>query len=644
MENNIQPYDLLNELKTNFTEHGFFNLERLVHNVQPIGKEDNLTYFDGSWKYVIQLDLLRKGKDMRSQRVGSFFIKALHNNVRMHSQIAKDLDEIFLLPNSEVSLMNIVQLYATLNSDLLSFNNLYGETDPAVLMETIPEFVSCFDAAYEPMDIGSSLSYIGLYDDKILNTMNHSNVVLPCVKKQYESKCKNYCNWHSKYFNGGHKEEFLTTMKYSLPQPKIKFNSYSDQEKKMAQIIFGVSNVGNLSHPLAPNAAAVFCFSKIYGYSGVDIGMSAKVCNDFKQVPSDMGISISNRLKLQTILKIGKPYEAFFELDMEENGQELMEGGNFWTQQTFVINTGIHDHFAKFVDNAEPEFGIDYRRLENIKIQLHHSKELAHFRNDSHFDKSLVPLDLKAGYSYTIDITPIGQVSSEEFKRQSFKQRNCFLEYEGLEESIFNAYSENNCKYECHVKLARKVCKCQPWDYFAQGMEEFSECDVFGRKCFVEQMKSLAQFPKAFCPDCKKACDYLEYQREIIKVEKIHDEFGLVGKYYTSAAGRAIGSRAIIDFVEDNDEIFYDSGLKNSSKRSRGERIDGVYNSLIFVHLRFLDPKVNEITPKYTVGDMIGNFGGQFGLFEQVTGASFLGLLNLLILLFKLMFSPFRRE
>ena len=190
MENNIQPYDLLNELKTNFTEHGFFNLERLVHNVQPIGKEDNLTYFDGSWKYVIQLDLLRKGKDMRSQRVGSFFIKALHNNVRMHSQIAKDLDEIFLLPNSEVSLMNIVQLYATLNSDLLSFNNLYGETDPAVLMETIPEFVSCFDAAYEPMDIGSSLSYIGLYDDKILNTMNHSNVVLPCVKNSTKASAK----------------------------------------------------------------------------------------------------------------------------------------------------------------------------------------------------------------------------------------------------------------------------------------------------------------------------------------------------------------------------------------------------------------------------------------------------------------------
>ena len=57
-----------------------------------------------------------------------------------------------------------------------------------------------------------------------------------------------------------------------------------------------------------------------------------------------------------------------------------------------------------------------------------------------------------------------------------------------------------------------------------------------------------------------------------------------------------------------------------------------------------MDPTIHEITPKYTVGDMIGNFGGQFGLFEQVTGASFLGILNLMILLFKLMFSPLRRE
>ena len=66
------------------------------------------------------------------------------------------------------------------------------------------------------------------------------------------------------------------------------------------------------------------------------------------------------------------------------------------------------------------------------------------------------------------------------------------------------------------------------------------------------------------------------------------------------------------------------------------------YGELIVVHLQFMQPEINTISPKYTIFDMIGNFGGQFGLFEQVTGATFLGIVNLIIILFRLLFSSRR--
>ena len=212
------------ELKSNFTQHGILDMEKLVHNVQPIEEGNNLTYFDGSWKQISQLNFLKKRIDMRSQRVGTFFIKAFHDNVHLRYKWGKDLDEIFKLPNEEVSLMNIVQLYSTLNSDVLSkeyYEKFRGEMDNLALIESIPEFVSCFDAVYETKE--SFVASIGLYDDTILRAIDQVEVTLPCEKEHFVSKCEKYCNWHGNFFNGGHEEKFLTLMKYSIPQPKTLF-------------------------------------------------------------------------------------------------------------------------------------------------------------------------------------------------------------------------------------------------------------------------------------------------------------------------------------------------------------------------------------------------------------------------------------
>ena len=61
-----------------------------------------------------------------------------------------------------------------------------------------------------------------------------------------------------------------------------------------------------------------------------------------------------------------------------------------------------------------------------------------------------------------------------------------------------------------------------------------------------------------------------------------------------------------------------------------------MYNDLIIIHLNFMQPQFNQIDVKQTTMDKFANFGGNFGIFAEITGVSFLGILNFLILFFKI--------
>ena len=58
-------------------------------------------------------------------------------------------------------------------------------------------------------------------------------------------------------------------------------------------------------------------------------------------------------------------------------------------------------------------------------------------------------------------------------------------------------------------------------------------------------------------------------------------------------------------------------------------------NDIIIVHLRFIEPEMDQIDAKYTKMDQFAKFGGNFGIFSEITGISFLGLLNLFIIILK---------
>ena len=123
------------------------------------------------------------------------------------------------------------------------------------------------------------------------------------------------------------------------------------------------------------------------------------------------------------------------------------------------------------------------------------------------------------------------------------------------------------------------------------------------------------------------------------------------GKYlYVDRYGNAFGNTAFTNFLEDkNGTISAGTQVKKIIKRY----IDGHFfwkkvdnkrgfdkglelsKDMIVVHLRFLPPKISLFDAKYTLMDQFANFGGKFGIFAQLTGCSFLGLLNIIFLVMK---------
>ena len=65
-------------------------------------------------------------------------------------------------------------------------------------------------------------------------------------------------------------------------------------------------------------------------------------------------------------------------------------------------------------------------------------------------------------------------------------------------------------------------------------------------------------------------------------------------------------------------------------------------NNTIIVRLRYKSSEIEftKLDVRTTMTDKIANFGGTFGIWAELTGVSLLGMINLLIISFKLLFKP----
>ena len=390
-----------------------------------------------------------------------------------------------------------------------------------------------------------------------------------------------------------------------------------------------------------PLPMIIYCYRKDTGFSGDEIGLSSKMCNDFFQTTTDSGICLTKNLDVKSIFKpsILDGYETLFESATQSN--KKIESGTIWGEVSLLIDTHQFEVERK-QSNSE---------TNKIQLQLHQPKELATMHTPDNYDPLTIPLTLEANHEYHIQVTPIGKETSNGIRQLPMEHRKCKLETEILDTSVFTIYTEANCRYDCQVKLSAEICQCVPWDYMRNFQAE--ECDIFGRTCFYESMKNLSQYPVDQCPECLTECDYLRFEKKI-------SEFKPLSYYKDGITGRKVfvnsiyncneyhkpctGQEALIDYVMDPKDIIVEKGFKNYFYIMRKNENFTLYRAkkfvenAIIIHFKFLKPEIDFIDVKYSFMDKLATFGGNFGIFEMVTGWSLFGILNLILMISKLFF------
>ena len=198
----------------------------------------------------------------------------------------------------ELCLPNIAHLLAITNINVLKpdfFDESDPQIDPIIRFETLePEFMECFAKVTKNDTIQTNQYFYSVTLDS-MDFDQHARLVCNDKMEKFP-ECQSYCAWHQDLFQKWSRDEFLIVMKYALPQTRVVLKSVSDQEKILAQKLFQEMSTGQLQHKVAPSPMPIFCFDKKIGFKGDDLGMEAKVCNDFHYAPNDLGIGLSTNL------------------------------------------------------------------------------------------------------------------------------------------------------------------------------------------------------------------------------------------------------------------------------------------------------------------------------------------------------------
>ena len=110
--------------------------------------------------------------------------------------------------------------------------------------------------------------------------------------------------------------------------------------------------------------------------------------------------------------------------------------------------------------------------------------------------------------------------------------------------------------------------------------------------------------------------------------------------------GRCKGSESLCDYLLDQNNTLVEASLKNSEFIDIAKQAEILAQNVIVVHLTFPSSKVDRMVldSKYTFSDKISAFGGTFGVWAELTGFSFLGILNIFLIVLKLFFGRFSNQ
>ena len=92
------------------------------------------------------------------------------------------------------------------------------------------------------------------------------------------------------------------------------------------------------------------------------------------------------------------------------------------------------------------------------------------------------------------------------------------------------------------------------------------------------------------------------------------------------------------EFMDDDDKSQYGKPKITQAARLLADHI------IVHVHFASAKVEINELDARYNIYTKLSNLGGTIGLCEQLTGASFLTLIHLMVLTFKFIFRWSRNQ
>lgn len=656
-ENGKTSSDLLKDLSERITSAEKEASKNVSETIQSFIREKsilinhtktfNMNELSNRDKYVtslVRIIWLANTSNWNIKGFGSFLVKSL--NVmkswncmqKTYDEYLKVINEKFTVPNQNLSLPEIAYLF-TLNDlqSLLKDDLSYGSSfhtrglDPPALDKDnyLPaSFLDCF--AVTSNATGNQKKILQFGDDDLMTPIHKQIKLFPCSNLKQYPQCKEYCMWHGKFASMKKEslQEFLTFMKYAIPQRKMQMQG-NEYEKTLANKIS--TSLKDLQTMTSPVPIALFCYYNGKGMIGDRIeGLSERVCGDeFFPTPTDAGICQTKDMNIQDIFHMDQSYDTFHEPKLQRSVQK-MKNGSLYSEYSIIILNEYSN-----VDRQSYPRGNNLP-LKKIRLKIHSPMSLAKLNKGKDYDQATDVIELDWNKKdYILEITPTGHVSSDNVKGLDVKQRKCLTKNEIDKGSMFKVYNEDNCKYECYVKTASQLCQCTSWDFLTKNAT-CSECDVFGRTCFYKVMKSLANSKDSdICDHCITACDSIEYhanvkgvlrpispRRQFLNMNPIIDEYTSMEKYTSD--------KQLFQILQ--------SSLPQTTMTNRNAFI-GRYRDMIIVTFKFRKPNIDYIDLRYSLMDKIAQFGGTFGILAEVTGSSLFGLISFFIFFFKVLFN-----
>ena len=105
------------------------------------------------------------------------------------------------------------------------------------------------------------------------------------------------------------------------------------------------------------------------------------------------------------------------------------------------------------------------------------------------------------------------------------------------------------------------------------------------------------------------------------------------------------GSKALCEYLMDYNNTLMEASMKNPIMFNISKQAEILAKNIIIVHMKFPSSKVDMtiLESRYALSDQIANIGGIFGVWVELTGFSFLGIINVFLIVLKVMLGILKR-